>query len=151
MKNFKMLWFQIIFPDDKIFKDRRSSSKTRKNNQAQCRPNKYKKMLIPGSTRSSSGCSVSAAEPELIKLTARGIHIPYPCFEKVRASVADRWHFGTDPDPRLWLMDPDPDPAISFVELQDANKKLFFSAYYFLKVHLHYFSKKKSHKEVKKQ
>ncbi len=39
-----------------------------------------KKMLLPGSTRSSSGCSVSAAEPELIKLTVRGIHIPYNCF-----------------------------------------------------------------------
>jgi hypothetical protein len=42
-----------------------------------------------------------------------------------------------------WLMDPDPDPAI-------ANKKLIlekgFSAYYFLKVHLHNFSKIKSQK-----
>jgi hypothetical protein len=43
-------------------------------------------------------------------------------------------------------MDPDtdPDPAIFVIDLQDANKKLIvknsFSAYYFLKVHLHYFS-----------
>ncbi len=41
-----------------------------------------------------------------------------------------------DPDP-----DADPDPAIFVIELQDANKKLIlkksFSAYYFLKVHLH--------------
>jgi hypothetical protein len=49
----------------------------------------------------------------------------------------------------------DPDPAIFFIDLQDANKKLIFniifSAYYFLKVHLHNFSKtkvKKSHKIV---
>ncbi len=42
-----------------------------------------------------------------------------------------------------------------FIDLQDANKKLIlksFSAYYFLKVHLHHFSKRKkskrSHKTV---
>jgi hypothetical protein len=35
--------------------------------------------------------------------------------------------------------------------LPDANKILFFSAYYFLKVQLHPFSKTKSHKEVTKQ
>jgi hypothetical protein len=48
----------------------------------------------------------------------------------------------------------DPDPAIFIIDLQDANKKLFFSksfsAYCFLKVHLHHFSKIKSKKEVKK-
>jgi hypothetical protein len=51
------------------------------------------------------------------------------------------------------LMDPDmdPDPAIFVINFQDANKKLIkkcFSAYYFLKVHLHHFSKIKSQKEV---
>ncbi len=58
-------------------------------------------------------------------------------------------------DPCLWLMDPDPDsdpePAIFVIDLQGANKKLnflnFFSAYYFLKVHLHKKSKR-SHKTV---
>jgi hypothetical protein len=44
----------------------------------------------------------------------------------------------------------DPDPAIFVIDLQDASKKLIFyknfSAYYFLKVHLHNFSK--SHKLV---
>jgi hypothetical protein len=53
--------------------------------------------------------------------------------------------------------DSDPDPAIFVIDLQDANKKLpvikkSFSAYYFLKVHLHHFSKikskKRSHKTV---
>jgi hypothetical protein len=52
-------------------------------------------------------------------------------------------------------MDPDPDPAIFFSDVEDANKKLYFlkslSAYYFLKVHLHKFSKIKSQKEVTKQ
>jgi hypothetical protein len=47
-------------------------------------------------------------------------------------------------------MDPDPDPNIFVIELQDASKKLIFnrifSACYFLKVHLHYFSKIKSQK-----
>jgi hypothetical protein len=45
----------------------------------------------------------------------------------------------------------DPDPAIFIIDLQDASKKLifntFFSSYYFLKVHLHHFSKIKSQKE----
>jgi hypothetical protein len=45
-------------------------------------------------------------------------------------------------------MDPDPDPAILVFDLQDANKKLNISASYFVKVHLHHFSKIKSHKEV---
>jgi hypothetical protein len=48
-------------------------------------------------------------------------------------------------------VDPDPDPAIFVIDLQDASKKLIFntifSAYYFLKVHLHNFSKIKSQKE----
>ncbi len=55
--------------------------------------------------------------------------------------IPDPWHFGTDPDPSLWPLDPD--PAIFIFDLQDVNKELFFSAYYFLKVHLHHFSKKK--------
>jgi hypothetical protein len=47
--------------------------------------------------------------------------------------------------------DSDPDPAIFIIDLQDASKKIIFntifSAYYFLKVHLHHFSKIKSQKE----
>jgi hypothetical protein len=49
-------------------------------------------------------------------------------------------------------MDPDPDPAIFVIELQDANKKTnlknSFSAYYFLKAHLHHFLELRSQKEV---
>jgi hypothetical protein len=49
---------------------------------------------------------------------------------------------GPDSDP-----DSFPDPSIFVIDLQDANKNKFkkksFSAYYFLKVHLHHFSKKK--------
>jgi hypothetical protein len=62
--------------------------------------------------------------------------------------------YGTDPepDPRLRPMDPDLDPATFVLDIPDANKKLFFSAYYLLKgVHLYQFSKIKSHKEVTKQ
>jgi hypothetical protein len=55
-----------------------------------------------------------------------------------------------DPDP-----DADQDPVIFVSDLQDVDKKLIFSpsffAYYFLKVHLHHFSKIKSHEEVTKQ
>jgi hypothetical protein len=40
--------------------------------------------------------------------------------------------------------DPDPDPSIFVLNLQDAK------AYYFLKVHLHNFFKIKSHKEITK-
>jgi hypothetical protein len=46
---------------------------------------------------------------------------------------------------------PDPDPAIFLIDLQDSSKKLIFnkifSAYYFLKLHLHHFAKIKSQKE----
>ncbi len=56
----------------------------------------------------------------------------------------------SDPDP-----DADPDPSIFIIALQDANKKTnlkkSFSAYYFLKVLLHHFSKIKSQKEVTKE
>jgi ribosomal protein L31E len=55
-------------------------------------------------------------------------------------------------------MDPDPDadPSIFIIDLQDAKKKQIkkksFSAYNFLKVLLHHhFSKIKSQKEVTKQ
>ncbi len=54
-----------------------------------------------------------------------------------------------DPD-----LDLDPDPAIFVIDLQVANKKLIFKkviCLYFLKVHLHHFSKIKSPKEVTKQ
>ncbi len=56
----------------------------------------------------------------------------------------------------LWIRDilgTEPDPAIFVLDLQDVNKKLFFSAYYFLKVQYIniIFSKIKSHKEVTKQ
>jgi hypothetical protein len=47
-----------------------------------------------------------------------------------------------DPDPA-----PAPDPAVFVNDLQDA----VFSAFYFLKVHLHYLSEIKSHKEATKQ
>jgi hypothetical protein len=49
-------------------------------------------------------------------------------------------------------MDPNPFPAIFFIDLQETNKKLkSFSAYYIMKAHLHHFSKIKSPKEVAKQ
>jgi hypothetical protein len=47
--------------------------------------------------------------------------------------------------------DADPDPAIFVIDLQEANKKQIFLmklfAYYFLKVHLHHFSKIKIPKQ----
>jgi hypothetical protein len=49
-------------------------------------------------------------------------------------------------------MPPIPDPSIFITDLQDAPpQKKSFSAYYFLKVLLHHFSKIKSQKEVTKQ
>ena len=49
-------------------------------------------------------------------------------------------------------MDPVPDPAIFVIDLQDASKNKFFnkifSAYDFLKLHLHHFSKIKIQKET---
>jgi hypothetical protein len=50
-------------------------------------------------------------------------------------------------------MDPDADPAIFVIDLQDPNEKILkkksFSASYFLKVHLHHFSKTKSQRSQK--
>ncbi len=54
-----------------------------------------------------------------------------------RTSVADPWHFGVDPDPRIHASDKwiririririlAPDPAIIVIDLQDASKKLIF-------------------------
>jgi hypothetical protein len=58
-------------------------------------------------------------------------------------------------------MDPDsdPDPAIFIIDLQDANKTLFFEMVFLhitvlyegTWVHIHHFSKIKSKKEVTKQ
>ncbi len=45
-------------------------------------------------------------------------------------NVVDPGHFGTEPDPALFVRD-----------LQDAKKNQNFLAFYFLKVHLHYFLK----------
>jgi hypothetical protein len=59
-------------------------------------------------------------------------------------SVADPWHFGTDLDTQNRAFD----FAIFVSYLQDDKKmlSLSFFAYYFLKVHLHRFSKIKSHR-----
>ncbi len=75
---------------------------------------------------------------------------------KKKSSVPDPWHFATDPNPNLWLTDPDTDPALFFSDLQDANKNNFnfnfLFAFYFMKVHLHHSSKIcRSQKEVTKQ
>ncbi len=63
--------------------------------------------------------------------------------------IHDILGWNPDPDPRIHAFDPD--PAIFVIDLQDASKNLFFntifSAYYFLKLHLHHFSKIKSQKE----
>jgi hypothetical protein len=83
-------------------------------------------------------------------------------YDKGPASVPDPWYFSADPDPwthafDLWIRIQilDPDPAVFFINLQNANKKLIFvkslSSYYFLKVHLHNFSNIKSPKEIIKQ
>jgi hypothetical protein len=61
----------------------------------------------------------------------------------------------TDPAPDP-APGPAPYPAIFVIDLQNANKNYFFlqffcfSAYYSLKVHLHNFSKIKSHKKSQK-
>ncbi len=76
-------------------------------------------------------------------------------FLQVKFSVGDPSHFRTDPDPRIHTI-PDPDPAIFVSDLQGWQLKkliflLSFFVYYFLRLHLHNFSKIKSHKEVPKQ
>jgi hypothetical protein len=61
------------------------------------------------------------------------------------------WGGSGSGDPWIRIRILDPDPAIFVIDLPAASKKVifntFFSAYYFLKVHLHHFSKIKSQKE----
>jgi hypothetical protein len=56
-------------------------------------------------------------------------------------------------DPCLWLMDPDPDPAIFVFDLQDDNKKIILkkssSAYYFEGTITSFFKDKKSKRSHK--
>ncbi len=64
------------------------------------------------------------------------------------------WFGSGSSDPCLWLMDSDPDPSVFIIVFSDANKQLIkkkISAYYFLKVLLHHFSKIKGQEEVTKQ
>ncbi len=72
---------------------------------------------------------------------------PAPVFR-----IHDIWCGSGSADPCLRLMDPDsdPDPAIFITDLQDVKKKLIlsFSAYDFLKAHVHHFSKIKSPQEA---
>ncbi len=77
-----------------------------------------------------------------------------------RISAVDPWHFDTDPDPRVGNSDQwsrihrirycyfRPWPSKSQQKIIFISN---FSACYFLKVHLHHFSKIKRHKEVIKQ
>ncbi len=64
------------------------------------------------------------------------------------------WGGSGSADPCLWLMDPDP-VSCYFRHLPSRCQQktnfyyTIFSAYYFLKLHLHYFSKIKSQKELK--
>ncbi len=81
------------------------------------------------------------------------------CFKQCSGSMTF-WCGSGSADPCLGLMDPhsdsdpDPDHAISSLTFKRPTKNIFlysFSAYYFLKLHLHHFSKIKCPKEVTKQ
>jgi hypothetical protein len=69
----------------------------------------------------------------------------------VLISVVDPCHLGTDPDPGLRIYDPDQRIRVllfSSLTFKTPSKTFcLLSAYYFLKVYLHHFSKIKSHKE----
>ncbi len=57
-----------------------------------------------------------------------------------------------DPDPEHWITDPEPRPALSFIDFQDANKKNLFSTFFLLFCLLptyHESSNLRDHKEVK--
>jgi hypothetical protein len=72
-----------------------------------------------------------------------------------KTSVADPCHFGVDPNPRIHASDKWIRillfSSLTFKRPTRTNFKKSFSAYYFMKVHLHHFSKIKSQKEVTKQ
>ncbi len=57
------------------------------------------------------------------------------------------WYGSGSADPCLWQMDPDTDPAIFFIDLQEANKKLILKKFFCLLLFegtLHHFTKIKS-------
>ncbi len=127
-------------------------------------PSQQRVSAYPGRRRCEGRQSRSAALPSPLAGWRRRIcgtgscgTPPGPCLPHNQGSVADPWHFGVDPDPLIYaclrLMDPDlvPDSSIFVINLQDENKKLIFKKVYFLKEHLHHFSKiksKRSHKTV---
>jgi hypothetical protein len=71
---------------------------------------------------SGSGSGLSSGFPKMMQIFGNPcgsmfatlpIHPGGTGFEELEISVADPWHFGVDPDPRIHaseLMDPDPDP-----------------------------------------
>ncbi len=73
-----------------------------------------------------------------------------------QSSVVDPWHFGKDPDPEFApLTNGSGSCYFRYWPSKMGNKNYFvvfcflvFSAYYFLKLHLHHFSKIKMHNEV---
>ncbi len=89
----------------------------------------------------------------IIAVFLRRCRIPY-CIKSAVTSVPDPWHFGVDPDPRIHA----PTNGSGSCHFrhwpwrrqQKTNLKKK-SAYYFLNVYLHHFSKIKSPKEVAKQ
>jgi hypothetical protein len=61
------------------------------------------------------------------------------------------WYGSGSADPYLVTTVMDPDPAIFISNLQDGNKKLFFTKFFCLLLFEATLSKNKSHKEVTKQ
>ncbi len=91
------------------------------------------------------GSAASTSTPTSAQTRSHKKKILKPC-----CGSMNFWYGYESAGPYLWLMDRY--PAIFVSDLQDINKKLLhFFAYYFLKVHLHHFSKIQSHKEVIKQ
>jgi hypothetical protein len=88
----------------------------------------------------------------LIKRFNGNTQLPIP--ENQCCGSVTFWYGFGSADPYHWLTDPDsaPDNVIFVSDLQDGGKKILnFFAYYFLKIHLHPFSKIKINKEVSKQ
>ncbi len=77
--------------------------------------------------RSSSCSCCCAAAGTSFSASRRSVLSVSSLIQQIR--VGDLWHFGADPDPHLWLMDPDPtpDPTPFFSAFKDAKKIPFFS------------------------
>ncbi len=71
---------------------------------------------------------------KLARMTNVISHANVPLISRAGSSVGDPWHFGPDPDPYLWLMNPDldpiPDSTPFFTDFKEAKEIIIFFIFF---------------------